>query len=160
MAIIQSEVSGQMRKLSKRVNDLLDDDKQGELLCYIEYLSINYEIVSMQNMQELNTDYIKFNGENLKIRILWDELENFVAESNGIKLGIFTLAENADDVLYIKDMQVTDEYRRHGIGTLMLNEIIKIYGDNVAKYYLEIDQHRHADHLSTEGAEFFNKYFK
>lgn len=33
MAIIQSEVSGQMRKLSKLVNERLDnDDKQGELL--------------------------------------------------------------------------------------------------------------------------------
>ena len=33
MAIIQSEVSGQMRKLSKLVNERLDnDDKQGELI--------------------------------------------------------------------------------------------------------------------------------
>ncbi len=32
MAIIQSEVAGQIRKLSKQVGDLLDSGKQGELL--------------------------------------------------------------------------------------------------------------------------------
>ena len=32
MAILQSEVSGQVRKLSKRVEDLLSVGKQGELL--------------------------------------------------------------------------------------------------------------------------------
>lgn len=32
MAILQSEVSGQVRKLSKQVSDLLDVGKQGELL--------------------------------------------------------------------------------------------------------------------------------
>ncbi|MCH7395932.1 hypothetical protein MMP66_16900 [Acinetobacter dispersus] len=32
MAIIQSEVSGQIRKLSKHVNKFFDDDKQGKLL--------------------------------------------------------------------------------------------------------------------------------
>lgn len=111
-------------------------------------------------MQELSSHDVKLNGEDHTIRILWDEKENFIAESNGLKLGEFTLNHNADEVLYIQHMEVVDGYRKHGIGTLILNEIIMIYGDYVAKYYLDIEHHRDSDHLSLEGSEFFNSYFK